>query len=170
MKRVLVVVSLVLLSLSLVAQTTKSKDAKKATSKQAAAGAPDKALMQEIWAAWSTLDPANAAKFYAKGASHTFYDLAPMKYESWAEYEQGVKSLLAGFKSARMEVNDDARVHHAGSLAWGTATWHGDFENKDGSQTAMDGRWTVVWEKRKGEWLIVHEHASVPMPPEPEAK
>ncbi len=32
-----------------------------------ASGAPDKAHLQKIWDAWSTLDPANAAQFYASG-------------------------------------------------------------------------------------------------------
>ena len=50
--------------------------------KQTARHAPDKTLMQEIWDAWSTLDPGNAAKFYAKGP-HVFFDIAPLKYGSW---------------------------------------------------------------------------------------
>ena len=59
-------VSLCLLALTLsgFAQT------KKPAMKKAAAGpAPDKASLQKIWDGWSTLDPANVAKFYATGAA-----------------------------------------------------------------------------------------------------
>ena len=89
-------VSLCLLAITLCgfAQTKKS-----AMKKLAAGPAPDKAYLQKIWDGWSTLDPANTAKFYATGP-HTFFDIAPLKYNSWDEYEKGVKGVLAGYKSA----------------------------------------------------------------------
>ncbi len=52
--------------------------------------APDKAYLQKIWDGWSTLDPANVAKFYASGP-HTFFDIAPLKYGSFEEYSKGVQ-------------------------------------------------------------------------------
>ncbi len=64
---------LCLLAVSAVCQT---KEAKK---KMMAPGAPDRALMEKIWAGWSTLNTDNVAGFYAKGP-HTFYDIAPLKY------------------------------------------------------------------------------------------
>lgn len=168
MKRALVAAGVVLLSLSLAAQTTKSKDAKKATSKQEA-GVPSKALMQEMLAVWGSMDVDKAAQYYVKG-SNAFYDIAPMKYSSWAEYEAGVKKLFEKYKSCRFELSDDALVHRAGNVAWGTATWYAELERKDGGKDAFDLRWTVVWEKRRDGWLIVHEHVSAPLPPEPAAK
>jgi hypothetical protein len=35
--------------------------------------------------AWSDLDPAKAARFYAKEADLIFFDMAPMKYTGWSE-------------------------------------------------------------------------------------
>jgi len=84
--------------------------AKKSPMKKAAGPAPDKAALQKIWDGWSTLDPANTAKFYATGP-HTFFDIAPLKYNSWDEYDKGVKGVLAGYKSAKFTVNDDAAIH-----------------------------------------------------------
>jgi len=80
-----------------------------------AGGAPDKAHLQKIWDAWSTLDPANAAQFYASGP-HVFFDLAPLKYGSWDEYQKGVVNVLADFKTAKLTVNDDAEIHPAGAI------------------------------------------------------
>src|SRR5579859_7204273 len=105
---------------------------KKSTAKKSSAGpAPDKAYLQKIWDGWATLDPANTAKFYATG-SHTFFDIAPLKYNSWDEYEKGVKGVLAGYKSAKFSVNDDAELHSHGDLVWGTATIKEEMTDKAG--------------------------------------
>jgi ketosteroid isomerase-like protein len=134
--------------------------AKKEAAKPAG-GAPDRALMQKIWDAWSTLDPANAAPFYAPGP-HVFFDLAPLKYGSWDEYQKGVVAVLADFKTANLTVNDDAELHAAGPIYWGTATVKEDATMKSGKHEMGNFRWTVVFEKQNGKWLIVHEHISVP--------
>jgi ketosteroid isomerase-like protein len=126
-----------------------------------AGGAPDKAHLQKIWDAWSTLDPANAAQFYASGP-HVFFDLAPLKYGSWDEYQKGVVNVLADFKTAKLTVNDDAEIHPAGAIVWATATVKEDAIMKSGKREMGNFRWTVVFEKENGKWLIVHEHISVP--------
>ena len=133
---------------------------KKAGAKPAA-GAPDKAHLQKIWDAWSTLDPANAAQFYASGP-HVFFDIAPLKYGSWDEYQKGVVNVLADFKTAKLTVNDDAEIHPVGSIVWATATVKEDATMKSGKREMGNFRWTVVFEKENGKWLIVHEHISVP--------
>jgi ketosteroid isomerase-like protein len=134
----------------------------KGTSKHDASGAPDKAYMQQIWDGWSTLDPANVAQYYAQGP-HVFFDIAPMKYGSWNEYEKGVKEVLANYQSGACKVNDDAQVHAAGTLVWGTATVMCDLMQKSGKHDMSNFRWTVIWEKQNGKWLTVHEHVSEPM-------
>ena len=117
LKRLLAVTLCVLaLSLSGLAQT------KKSTTKKSPAGpTPDKAYLQKVWDGWSTLDPANVAQYYAPGP-HVFFDIAPLKYNSWEEYEKGVKGVLAGYKSAKFTVNDDVAIHPHGDLVWFTAT------------------------------------------------
>ena len=126
------------------------------------AGAPDKILMQNIWNAWSTRDPANAAQFYDKG-QHVFFDIAPLKYNSWDEYQDGVKKVLADYTDAKFTVNDDAEIHPGGEYAWGTATVKDDLTNKSGKHEMGTLRWTVIWHKEGGKWLIVHEHVSAPL-------
>jgi len=136
---------------------------KKPSMKKSAAGAaPDKAYMQKIWDGWSTLDPANVAKFYATGPQ-TFFDIAPLEYGSWDEYQAGVKGVLAGYKSAKFTVNDDAAVHPQGDVVWGTATVKEEMTTKAGKIEMGNFRWTVIWANEDGKWLIVHEHVSVPL-------
>jgi len=158
LKRFLTVSLCVLaLTLSASAQTKKS-----AMTKSTAGPAPDKAYMQKIWDGWSTLDPVNVAKYYASGP-HTFFDIAPLKYNSWDEYEKGVRGVLAGYKSARFTVNDDADVHSHGDLVWATATVKEEMTNKTGKVEMGNFRWTVIFRNEEGKWLIVHEHVSAPL-------
>jgi ketosteroid isomerase-like protein len=155
-KRLLTVTMCILvLSLANLAQAKSSK-------KMAAGAMPDKALMDKIWAGWSTLDPASVAQYYAEGP-HTFYDIAPVKYNSWDEYSSGVKQVLAGFKSGSCKVNDDAQIHPAGDFVWGTATVATDLVEKSGKHDMATMRWTVIWQNMDGKWLIVHEHVSEPI-------
>ena len=85
----LLTVSLCLLALTLSGAAQTHKSTMKRT---VAPTAPDKAYMQKIWDGWATLDPDNVAKYYATGP-HTFFDIAPLKYNSWDEYEKGVQGL-----------------------------------------------------------------------------
>ena len=133
----------------------------KAGKKSAALPPPDKAYLQKIWDAWSTLAPANATKFYASGP-HTFFDIAPLKYGSWEEYSAGVKGVLSGYKSAKFTVNDDVAIHPHGDLVWATATVSEEMTTKAGKVEMGNFRWTVVFENQDGKWLTVHEHVSVP--------
>ncbi|HEV2468158.1 MAG TPA: nuclear transport factor 2 family protein [Candidatus Sulfotelmatobacter sp.] len=158
MKRFISGVLLCLLALVMCGSAQTRKSAKK----MAAAPAPDKAYLQKIWDGWSTLDPANTAKFYATGP-HVFYDIAPLKYNSWDEYEKGVKGVLADIKSAKFTVNDDAEIHPHGDLAWVTATVAFEMTHKNGKVDMGNMRWTAVFENDGGKWMIVHEHVSVPM-------
>jgi ketosteroid isomerase-like protein len=118
--------------------------------------------MQKIWDGWATLDPAKVAEFYATGP-HTFFDIAPLKYSSWEEYQKTAAGVLAGYKAAAFTVNDDAQIHNAGQIVWGTATIKTDMTQKSGKREMGAFRWTVIWQKEDGKWLIVHEHVSAPL-------
>jgi ketosteroid isomerase-like protein len=150
-------VSLCLVALSGFAQTRKP-----AMKKSPAAPAFEKAHLQKIWDGRATLDPANVAQYYAMGP-HTFFDIAPLKYGSWAEYEKGAKQVLAGYKSAKFTINDDADVHPHGDLVWATATVKEEMTTKAGKVEMGNFRWTVIFENEDGKWLIVHEHVSAPL-------
>ena len=128
----------------------------------ASAGPVNKVYLQKIWDGWATLDPANVAQFYAPGPN-TFFDIAPLKYSSWDEYQEGVKKVLAGYKSAAFMVNSDAAVHQHGDLVWTTATVKNDMTTKNNKHEMGNFRWTAVFEKQDGKWLIVHEHVSAPI-------
>jgi ketosteroid isomerase-like protein len=124
--------------------------------------APDRAYLEKIWDGWSTLDPANVARFYA-GGPHTFFDIAPLKYGSFEEYSKGVQAVVSGYKSARFVLNDDVAIHPHGDLVWATATVSEEMTTKAGKVEMGNFRWTVVFENQDGKWMIVHEHVSAPL-------
>ncbi len=157
MKRFLTV-SVCLLSLTLccVAQ------AKKSPLRKSAGAVPDKAQLQKIWDGWSTLDPATVAKFYAPG-QHTFFDIAPLKYDSWEDYAKGVQAMASEYKSAKFTVNDDAQIHPHSDVVWVTATVKEEMTSKAGKVEMGNFRWTAIFENVDGEWRIVHDHTSQPM-------
>ena len=134
---------------------------KKSTGKKSTAGV-DAAYLQKIWDGWDALDATKQAQFYAKG-KHMFFDIAPLKYNSWEEYEAGVAKELADYKSAKFTVNDDAEIHPSGEYTWAASTIKSDMENKNGKRELSTFRWTAIFQKQEGKWLIVHEHVSAPL-------
>ena len=129
-----------------------------------------KALMQKIADAWCTLDPSKAAPFYVTEGPHVFYDISPLKYTGWKQYADGAGKMFAGVSSLKFTLGKDVQTHRRGSMAWGTATLQVELTPKDGKTENLAARWTVIWEKRGDNWLLVHEHVSAPLPPAPEKK
>jgi ketosteroid isomerase-like protein len=125
---------------------------------------PSRTMMRAIWDAWETMSSVNAQKFYSKDPELVFYDIAPMKYTGWEEYAKGADAFVnSQFKSFHATINDDAQVLTGADGALGTATVHIVTQNKDGSSSTFDLRWTLVWHKFNEQWLIVHEHLSAPL-------
>jgi|SRR5947209_9236667 len=122
-----------------------------------------KRMLDEFYAAWSTLNAENAARFYARDADLVFFDIAPLQYHGWAEYANGFKQVAQSFSSIKLTSNNDAKVTRRGNVAWTTATFHVTGAQKNGQAIDLTCRHTLIWERRGGRWLIVHEHVSVPM-------
>ncbi|HMG72054.1 MAG TPA: nuclear transport factor 2 family protein [Pyrinomonadaceae bacterium] len=122
-------------------------------------------LIKRYYAAWNTLNPDNASFLYAQDADLVFFDIAPLKYSGgWPEYRENFKKNVApGFSSLTLTPNNDVKVTRRGNLALTTLTFHLSAKQKDGTPLEFDARHTIVWEKRGGQWLIIHEHVSKPL-------
>jgi len=140
---------------------------KKSNNAAAKSSVPDPAirkLMDDEWAAWGTMDTAKVARFYDHNPNLIFFDIAPLKYYGWSEYEAGVKKVLAAYKSLNFRIHDDARIWQRGDGALAVATVHMDAVQADGKPETADLRWTVVMERKNRDWKVVHEHVSIPAP------
>jgi ketosteroid isomerase-like protein len=124
-------------------------------------GGVDRAWLQKVWNGWATLDAAGQKQFYAQGP-HVFFDVEPLKYDNWDEYQTAVSRELAEYKAAKFTVNGDAQIHKSGDAYWVTATVASDMTQKSGRREMATFRWTAVFEKQDGKWVIVHEHVSEP--------
>jgi ketosteroid isomerase-like protein len=137
------------------------------TLSRAAADSEEEALrvlVPKVIASWETLDISKIEPNYATDADFAYFDLAPMKYNNWAEYRVGAqKALFEPNRSIKLRLNDDLGVHRRGSLAWATVTFGADIVSKQGAASHLDGRWTMVLEKRAHGWIVVHEHVSAPL-------
>ena len=155
-----VVLALFVLALTAAAQT------KSAPASKTPLEAQFKAKITQYYAAWSTLDPDKAAGYYAKDANIVFYDIAPLKYNGWQEYKEGVKKnfteqVVSG--SGSLTPKDDLKITRRGNIVWTTVTFHLSGKLKAGGAMELDARHTAIWELRGGQWLIVHEHVSTPL-------
>lgn len=118
---------------------------------------------EKIYAAWSTLDASKVAVFYAKEPKLVFFDITPLKYNGWQEYEDGFKRVAADWKSGQVTVAPDFHATQLGNVAWATYTLDLVIQPKTGDVIKQQARGTDVLEKRGEQWLIVHEHVSVVM-------
>src|SRR5690349_13745916 len=82
-----------ILALTLVLMTAfaSAVQAKAPARRAQAADAEFKKLISDYYTAWSQLNTDTPAKYYAKDADLVFYDIAPMKYNGWKEYHDGVQ-------------------------------------------------------------------------------
>lgn len=154
-------------------KTPKAKTAKSGTEgKQKGNQGTDEfhALVADYYKAWNTLNLSAPAKYYSQTPGLVFYDLTPLQYKGWKEYQTGVGKLFQDFESFKLLPNDDLAITRRGKLAWTTMTLHISGKQKKGSAMELDARHTAIWEKAKGKWLIVHEHISVPLPASAAAK
>jgi ketosteroid isomerase-like protein len=122
-------------------------------------------LIKRYYAAWNTLNPDNASFLYAQDADLIFFDIAPLKYSGgWKEYRDNFKKNVGpGFSSLTLAPNNDVKITRRGNLALTTLTFHLSAKQRDGTALDFDARHTIVWEKRNGQWLIIHEHISKPL-------
>src|SRR6202158_5570729 len=121
-------------------------------------------FVPKVISSWESLDITKIEPYYAADPDFAYFDIVPMKYNNWAEYRAGVqKALFEPNSSIKLRLNDDLGVHRRGSLAWATVTFGADLVSKQGGASALDGRWTMVLEKRAHGWTVVHEHVSAPL-------
>jgi ketosteroid isomerase-like protein len=121
-------------------------------------------LIDGYCAAWSSKDPSNAAKYYAKDDGLVFYDVAPFSYSGWKEYAAGVqKNFFDEAVTISLTAGKELKVTRRGNIAWTTVPMHITGKMKDGKTIDSPIRYTGIWEKKGKSWVLVHEHLSAPL-------
>jgi len=101
------------------------------------------------------------SKVYAADADVVIYDTLP-PLEGFRGFEQMRKSIYPELTHIRVQRTGPVAVKH---LAGGTVVvtsypFHLSYGFSDGTGHEIDARISEVWEKRVGEYVIVHEHPS----------
>jgi ketosteroid isomerase-like protein len=161
--RTVIILCLIALSLAVAGS---ARTGKKSLSQSDVAAIKDRA--EKAWKAYETLDASKARPFYSSSLSNIYFDIAPLQYRGIEAYQQGVAQLLKTFRSISFQHNGDLEIHAIGNQAWCTETLTAAIVHADGNKGNMPIRWTAIWEKQSGNWVIVHEHVSAPLGTQPE--
>jgi uncharacterized protein (TIGR02246 family) len=123
-----------------------------------------RALETRFAAAFNAKDIDAIMKVYVPDNSLLVFDVVPRRQFAGAKaYRKDWEEFLAQFKgSPKIEIAD-LRVVADGTLAYSHSIQHVGGTDTKGQPTDITVRVTDVYRKIKGNWLIVHEHVSVPV-------
>ena len=123
-----------------------------------------KALEDQFAAAVSAKDLDKIMAVYVPDDSLFVFDLIPPRqYVGAKAYRDDWKGFLEGFNGPIKFDISDVSVTARGNLAFGHSIQHMSGTGKDGKPVEITTRVTDGYRKIKGKWLIVEEHASVPV-------
>ena len=108
---------------------------------------------------WSEIEKLYAQEdllHYDAVTPHSFANVSEMK-TAFAHMSENLK-----MESLELKVRDDLRVFRRGDLVWTTVLQDIVATLKDRTELKFVQRQTGIWEQRDGEWVMIHEHLSVP--------
>ena len=118
--------------------------------------------LERLFASWADIDATKAAPFYAKDSDLVFIDVGT-EFHGWSDVVAQAPKLFADYRSLKLTLGDDLRTGGSGDTKWATASIRAELTKKNGDVERMGVRYTAIFEKRGKDWLIVHEHLSVPV-------
>lgn len=120
------------------------------------------AVIAAVVEAYRTGNYATLGRYYAPEVTVVPGDYNP-PVAGWPNVEQRYRESFANLTGAEM-VRENTRIERRGNLAWAVYEWR--FLGNLGEQTvAAAGHTTLILEKRRGNWVVVHNHTSVILPP-----
>lgn len=162
MHRIMIVLAMLALALPSAAQSSSPQQSKESAPETKTAAPVDRAYLQGIWDGWASNDIEKQGRFYAQGPGHLFFDVAPLKYNSWEEYKAGVAPSLKDSPKVTYTLSDDVQIHPAGTYTWVAGTLDMAGTSPQGQAQKLTLRWTAILEQQDGRWVITHEHVSAP--------
>jgi ketosteroid isomerase-like protein len=101
---------------------------------------------------------------YVPDESLIVFDVAPPRqYTGAPAYKKDWEGYLAAFPGPWDVTVTDLDVAVGGDVGYGRSIQRASFVDKDGKKSEMTVRVTDGYKKVNGQWLISHEHVSVPV-------
>jgi uncharacterized protein (TIGR02246 family) len=123
-----------------------------------------RALEQRYITAFNAKDVKTIMTCFVPDQSLLVFDLVPPReYRGAAAFTKDWQDFLAAFPGPIQVQMTDLSVTADGKVGFGHRIDHVALNDKDGKTTHLVVRVTHGYRKMDGKWLIVHEHASVPV-------
>jgi uncharacterized protein (TIGR02246 family) len=135
-----------------------------ATAQPAKDEAKIRALEAQFAAAFNAKDADAIMKVYLPDESLLVFDVVPPRqYVGAKAYHKDWQDFFASIKGPLKFEISDLKVTAAGGLGYGHSIQRVNGTDAKGQPIDLTVRVTDVYRKIKGNWLIVHEHVSVPV-------
>lgn len=122
------------------------------------------AVMAARTARFNAQDVPGLMKLFSDDKDMFMFNVVPPQQYDRAAIEGDFTSVYRMFKVPPKLELTELKIHPgSGDLAYCTGVLRITGQRKDGKTTDLRMRMTTVLHKRKGQWLIVHEHVSVPV-------
>ena len=123
-----------------------------------------RALEGKFAAAFNSKDVNGVMAVYVPDETLLVFDVVPPRqYVGAKAYRKDWEDLFGSFKGpVRFDINE-VSVETDGTLGWGHSIQHISGTGAKGQSIDLTVRVTDVYRKIRGNWLIVHEHVSVPV-------
>jgi ketosteroid isomerase-like protein len=123
-----------------------------------------RALEDHFVTAFNAKDVNGIMAAYAPGDTLVVFDaVPPRQYNGWAAYKKDWEDTFAAFPGPVEMKTTDLDVEVGGDVAFSHCIQSGTLTGKDGKPFPLTVRVTDGYRKINGQWLITHEHVSVPV-------
>jgi len=124
-----------------------------------------RALETSLASAFTKKDIDAVMAVYAPGKSLFVFDLVgpPGVYSSWDGYREAWSHFFAMFPGSLYYTISDLEIAVSGDVAYSRSLHHLSGNRADGTPYDITARVTDVYRKIGPKWLIVQEHASLPL-------
>ena len=122
-------------------------------------------MLEDKFAAAFNAKDANAIMaLYSSGDDLVVFDLAPPRqYTGWAAYKKDWDDTFAAYPGPVVFQISDLAVTVGGNVGYGHSIQTVTMTDKKGKKSTMTVRVTDGYKKVNGQWLIAHEHVSIPV-------
>src|ERR1700679_298807 len=123
-----------------------------------------KSLEDRFAAAFNAKDVNAIMALYTPGDNLVVFDaIPPRQYTGWAAYKKDWEDIFAANPGPASVTLTDLDITVGGNVAYGHSIQLASFTDKSGKTTTSTMRVTDGYKKMNGQWLISHEHVSVPV-------
>jgi ketosteroid isomerase-like protein len=123
-----------------------------------------KSLEDRFSAAFSAKDVNAIMALYEPGDNLVVFDLVPPRqYTGWAAYKKDWEDTFAANPGPTEMKLSELEISVGGDVAFSHSIQSGFFTDKSGKKMPITVRVTDGYKKVNGQWLITHEHVSVPV-------